>query len=144
MKDFTGFIEEAVAGEQASKLLQKKFRNMKKITKPMKKFQMQRGHKIETYTIPKVKPQEVRDFLISLGYKVEEEFEVFIDMYCVYHKVGATYKANIVSTDTSKDIELRLSSHMKGKSSKSFRKDTFSNQNAINQNKFSGKSPRYR
>ena len=76
--------------------------------------------------------------------ETKEEFEGFIDMYCGNVKAAATYKATIVSSDASNDLEIRLSTTVKGKSSNSFRKDTYSNTNANRQDKFSGKSPRYR
>ena len=143
MKNYTDFIQEAVAVPETVKALKKRFKGTKDVKKTSTKKQM-KGSKVGSVIVPKAQPSAIRDYLISLGYKVEEEFAGFIDMYCVYHKINVTYKATIVSNDTNKDVEVRLSSHVRGKSSKTFQKDTFSHQNAINQNKFSGKSPRYR
>jgi len=143
MKSYTSFIQEAVAVPETVKSLKKRFKGTKDVKKSSTKKQL-KGSKVGSVIVPKAQPSSIRDYLISLGYKVEEEFEGFIDMYCVYRKANVTYKATIVSNDLSKDVEVRLSSHVQGKSSKTFQKDTFSNQNAINQNKFSGKSPRYR
>lgn len=143
MKNYDDFVVEGAGVPDTAKQLKKRFRGVKDSPKKSTKSQM-KGTKVGSVIIPNEKPSKVRDYLMSIGYKVEEEFEGFIDMYSANYKGGATYKATIVSNDTSNDLEVRLSTSLQGKSSKSFRKDTFSNQNAINQNKFSGKSPRYR
>tara|TARA_B110000495_G_scaffold119341_1_gene103516 strand:+ start:1146 stop:1577 length:432 start_codon:yes stop_codon:yes gene_type:complete len=143
MKNYNDFVVEGAGVPDTAKQLKKKFRGVKDSPKKTTRSQL-KGTKVGSIVIPKEKPEIVRDFLITLGYKVEEEFEGFIDMYSANFGAGATYKATIVSSDASNDLEVRLSTTVKGKSSNSFRKDTFSNQNAINQNKFSGKSPRFR
>ena len=142
MKDYSYFIGEALGVPETIKGLGKRFRGMKQIKRDKPKMGRLKGTVASGYTIPKVKSQDVRDYLLGLGYKVEEEFDGFIDMYCTIHKLGINYKATIVQME--KDVEVRLSSHSKGKSSKEFRKDTFSQSSAIAGNKFSGKSPRYR
>ena len=143
MKSFQGFISEATGVPLLAKKLKKRFKGTKDVARTDKKVRL-KGSIISSVTIPKVKPTDVQKFLQSLGYKTEESFEGFIDMYMSDYKSNATHKATIVSNDNFDGVEVRVSSHAQGKSSKSCRKDTFSNQNAINQNKFSGKSPRYR
>lgn len=143
MKRFDDFVVEQMAAPEAAKLLKKKFRGVKDSSKKLNPKRM-RGSRVGSLNIPNEKPSVVRDYLKSVGWKVADEMEGFIDMYKSDFRAGVTFKATIVSNDTSRDLEIRLSSNSSVKSSKSFRKDTFSNQNAINQNKFSGKSPRYR
>ena len=143
MKNYNDFVVEGAGVPDTAKQLKRKFRGVKDSSKKSSKSQL-KGTKVGSITIPNEKPETVRDFLITIGYKVEEEFEGFIDMYCGDFKAGATYKATIVSSDASNDLEIRLSTTVKGKSSNSFRKDTYSNTNANKQDKFSGKSPRYR
>jgi hypothetical protein len=108
MKSYTNFLKEA--HEETDKALKKRFKGTKDSSKKSGRAQL-RGTKIGSVIIPKVKPSEVRDFLISLGYKVEEEFGGFIDMWYVAYKGKTVYKASIVSNDTNKDIEVRLSSN---------------------------------
>jgi hypothetical protein len=110
MKNYSYFLQEASEVTETDKALKKRFKGTKDSTKKTGKSQL-RGSKIGSVIIPKVKPSVIRDFLISLGYKVEEEFGGFIDMWYVAYKGKVVYKATIVSNDKSKDIEVRLSSN---------------------------------
>ena len=119
MKNYTGFIQEAVAVPETVKALKKRFRGTKEVKRTSKQKLRLPGSLVGSVIVPKAKPSEIRDYLMSIGYKVAEEFEGFIDMYSVYYKAGVTYKAVIVSNDKSKDVEVRLSSMIK-KGSKAF------------------------
>tara|TARA_B100000678_G_C18168841_1_gene486289 strand:- start:679 stop:1038 length:360 start_codon:yes stop_codon:yes gene_type:complete len=114
MKNYNDFIQEAVAVPETVKALKKRFKGTKDVKKSSTKKQLP-GSKVGSVIVPKAQPSQIRDYLISLGYKVEEEFDGFIDMYCVYRKINVIYKATIVSNDLSKDVEVRLSSHARGK-----------------------------
>lgn len=143
MKSFQEFITESSKTPVLAKTLKKRFRGTKDVAKTDKKVRL-RGSIISGVTIPKVKGADVEKFLQSLGYKTEENFEGFIDMYMSDFRAGVTHKATIVSNDNFDGVEVRISSHTKGKSSKSFRKDTHDYDQAQKDSKFSGKSPRYK
>ena len=119
MKSYDSFISESLGIPELNKALKKRFKGTKDVKVPFKKGRMG-GSIIGSVTIPKVKGSDVEKFLQSLGYKTEESFDGFIDMYM--KKSGAVYKVNIVSM-SGKDVEVRLSTHTKGKSHRSFHKD---------------------
>lgn len=110
MKSYTHFLQESSGVFETDKSLKKRFKGTKDLNRKSGKTQL-KGSKIGSVIIPKAKPSDIRDFLISLGYKVEEEFGGFIDMWYVAYKGKVVYKASIVSNDKSKDVEVRLSSH---------------------------------
>jgi|TARA_B110000495_G_C22912144_1_gene532675 hypothetical protein len=140
MKSYDNFISESLGIPLINKALKKRFKGTTDISRPSNKSRI-KGSIIGSVSIPKVKGSDVEKFLQSLGYTTEESFDGFIDMF--RKDAGTTYKANIVSSNKS-DVVVRLSSHLGGKSSKSFRKDTHDYDQAQKDSKFSGKSPRYR
>lgn len=143
MKSYEDFLYETPeGGQELIKLLKKRFKSLKPGRPNKHKGKGMKGNKIQSVVIPKSDGKQIRDFLKGIGYKVQEEFDGFIDMYA--YDRNASRKVSIVCNDTTGDCEVRIITTLKGVSSNSFRKDTFSQQNAINQNKFSGKSPRYR
>lgn len=143
MKSFQDFISEATGVPLLAKTLKKRFKGTKDVARTDKKVRV-KGSIISSVTIPKVKATDVQKFLQSLGYKTEESFEGFIDMYISDYKFNATHKATIVSNDNFDGVEVRVSSHAQGRSNRSFRKDTHNYDQAQRDDKFSGKSPRYR
>tara|TARA_Y100000590_G_C15617044_1_gene976163 strand:- start:797 stop:1222 length:426 start_codon:yes stop_codon:yes gene_type:complete len=141
MKTYNSFISESLGIPVVNKALKKRFKGTKDVKSTGKKQPKSWGRNAGAVTIPKVKGSDVEKFLQSLGYKTEESFDGFIDMW--KRDKNIVYKANIVSSG-SKDVEVRLSSHVQGKSNKSFRKDTHDYDRAQADSKFSGKSPRYK
>lgn len=144
MKTYNNFISEMhnLGIPYVNKQLKKRFRGTKDVKRNIstQKKRFNPSH-IASVSIPKAKPVDIERFLQSLGFKTEDAFEGFIDMYKWDHSIA--YKANIVSSGT-KDVEVRLSSHAQGKSNKSYRKDTHDYDRAQADSKFSGKSPRYK
>lgn len=140
MKTYDSFISENLGIPAVNKALKKRFRGTTDISRKANKSKI-KGSIIGSVSVPKVKGSDIEKFLKSLGFSTEDAFDGFIDMW---KKDGNTvYKANIVSSG-SKDVEVRLSSHMQGKSNKSFRKNTHDYDRAQADDKFSGKSPRYK
>ena len=118
MKSYDSFISESLGIPELNKALKKRFKGTKDVKSTNKKTKM-RGSIIGAVTIPKVKGSDVEKFLKGLGYKTGENFDGFIDMY--RQDGTSNYKVNIVSM-SGKDVEVRLSTHIKGKSHRSFHK----------------------
>ena len=139
MKTYDSFISENLGIPMVNKALKKRFKGTADVKYSGKSSKI-RGSKIGSVSIPKVKGSDVEKFLKSLGFTTEDAFDGFIDMW--QRGSNIVFKANIVSRD-GEDVEVRLSSHKQGKSSKSFRKDIHDYDQAEKDQKSKARSNRY-